>query len=652
MNSPAVRSAPDFPSMSFLRSRTLAVATSGQPWLVVALCSLLAAIAYHPYYFGDEIQAFFFAMEGDGNFLHTYQSFNDYKPRLIFYAFWAGLAAFDLPRAVAAVATMAALVGSAQIVSHVIQVHFNGTRRVALLGALVVITSRFTTVAYHDYLSGTIEAFALFLFLLVVALSLPLLSHGRPVGSRRGIVLVSLAIATIFIHERYVAAYVAVGFMLAAASVFRPVRGQRDLCSASWGILLAILPAIAFATATWLVAEAPITTGTGGRQVSLDSGMIRTTLKYCFNVLVGTNFGQVWLVGDAGFPGKRSAGLFAGLSVVAALLWMVPLVTRSFLGDWRRVVFLATSMLSLCAVASLPGIDHLEGRWLTPVLPLAVLLACACGRGWSRALIVSALLVFNVAYAVIGSHDAIYNVSTSRSINSLASGLESMSPGRNGILLNVPAPDYAWSIGGNSFGTNAQVTGAAFCKYNLRSGACIQPPTPELLRDMEQYDFAVTLRATDPKHPSYKLLSRDDIGALRSPDEIDLTALRPLLEDPTAGWRWSAGIPAGSERGVVGLAQGNVGTRIVPVQELGPTIVYRVEAPVAGVEFRVQVNWADREGRFLGTSFNVASSLAGTHNYVGVLTPPPTAVSGEVYATLHDGETDSVRLLGVWSGNR
>jgi hypothetical protein len=77
-------------------------------------------------------------------------------------------------------------------------------------------------------------------------------------------------------------------------------------------------------------------------------------------------------------------------------------------------------------------------------------------------------------------------------------------------------------------------------------------------------------------------------------------------------------------------------------------IVYRARALTDDVvPMRIQVNWADKKGRFLGAFIKVVSVGKATENYATVIAAPTGACEGTVYANLHDGATGSVELSSI-----
>ena len=116
------------------------------------------------------------------------------------------------------------------------------------------------------------------------------------------------------------------------------------------------------------------------------------------------------------------------------------------------------------------------------------------------------------------------------------------------------------------------------------------------------------------------------------------------------GWRWSQP-PQMSASGVVLEAVESVsGNLPVPAVELdGREITYRarLREPGPASRMRLQVNWLDASGQFISTMIKVVDVNIDAYDHRAMLSAPPGAVEGLVYANLHDGETRPVVLESI-----
>ena len=87
----------------------------------------------------------------------------------------------------------------------------------------------------------------------------------------------------------------------------------------------------------------------------------------------------------------------------------------------------------------------------------------------------------------------------------------------------------------------------------------------------------------------------------------------------------------------------------LPVSDLvGKVLVYRARASGdATVPMRLQVNWTDASDQLISAPIQVVEVKGDWKNYAMLLTPPNGAVTGNVYATLHDGAAAAVMLGSV-----
>jgi hypothetical protein len=121
------------------------------------------------------------------------------------------------------------------------------------------------------------------------------------------------------------------------------------------------------------------------------------------------------------------------------------------------------------------------------------------------------------------------------------------------------------------------------------------------------------------------------------------------------GWRWAGAVSHVPEGVILPGEPPASGLVAVPARRLDNRIlVYRARAARQGTTptMRLQVNWSDAQGSFLGASIETVQVGDTAANYPMLVQAPVRAESGEVYASLHDGETNGVLFESVDLLNR
>lgn len=117
------------------------------------------------------------------------------------------------------------------------------------------------------------------------------------------------------------------------------------------------------------------------------------------------------------------------------------------------------------------------------------------------------------------------------------------------------------------------------------------------------------------------------------------------------GWRWDRAPRLVEGEGVVLEAVPHlVGTYELDADMLdGRVLVYRARTlqPGSDSPMRLQVNWTNPAGEFLGTQIQVVDVGATSANHPLLLVAPAGAARGVVYANLHDGAQSPVLLQDV-----
>lgn len=606
--------------------------------VVVVACYLLT---YQPYYFGDELTPLKEANAHGWSGWLTYQALNTYKPRLIFNAIWALQAAYQWPRWGLLLPVLAGAFAVAAMLYYVARSFYRCSRGIALLVPAIFITSRFGVVTYYDYISATIEILSLAFFLGGTLLVLPMFERGEAPRLRRSMQAVLLFVAAVFVHERYAAASSALGIVMLGMAVRTRPAWAIEWKTALFGAAVLIVPVGSFAVANALCGSLPVSTGTAGKQVALSMGTVQAYGVFFTNAFFGLNFGQPWLSGSlklGSYAGRYLLPCFAGLF---GLIYVVLLARelRKHRANWRIVALLGAAILAFLFVASLPGPDREEARWIIPVACLVPLLFMSLANGWVRNALLALLLVSNVAYFALGSHREIVNVTGSAMAEAVASSLNTVRPtGKVGALINTPEPDTSWDLANNG-------AEEVFSRINLHGKVLLKSES----KAGETYDFGLVFTGFDSmRRPRFAYLTKSAASALERPDDVREVEGQLYLGrgDNWSGWGLATGLLAGE--GGLELRPGLDGHIGVPVENLdGAAIIYRAHSVDGPSPMRLQVNWINSKGRLINAFIKVVSVDKTSKNFAALLIAPEGAIQGEVYATLHDGGKSPVLLESV-----
>jgi len=617
--------------------------------LAVILCFTLG---YHPFFFGDEATVFREIGIASGVFDSTL-ALSQYKPRLLFNSIWASGVHFELPRwyyaAVAASSMLVACLGLCLVARR----WFGATRVQLWLLVTLVLGSRFGPMLYFDYVAGIIEclSFALFIW------SFYLFDSVRTRGSKSVAILsLMLGVLSVLVHERYMIAIFAAAFATVVAHHFFSCGKGRPLTKRWLGFaaVYAVLPGIVFILLNFGIGGRSLSTGTAGAEVSIGWGTVETFITYFANVFLGTHFGHEWFVGAPIFNGRRML-VFTVLSIVLLSgLWILWLrgMDRNLRG---RAVQIFVVILALMAVASLPGLERQEARWMFPVSSLVAVLILANPAPLVRSALLSVLLTISAAGWVSGSYGAIYNVYESRTANALGRGFDGLAPPGNTALL-LDADNSAWALG---------LIGGVdiFSKVNARQRMHIDLYDADRPVEICNYDFGIIrYGATETGVGKFAQLDINELVSIVSARNYQNSDSPKHFERCARGgmdfghgtswpeWSWSGKFESVAEGVILGPASLVVGRREVGVEELDRKVLtYFARTAQQGTSsnFRLQVNWTSSHGEFLGTSIKVVKVVDRLAPYSLYLVAPKDAAFGEIYSNLHDGETRRVILQRV-----
>ena len=610
---------------------------------LAAICVLAAGwIAWlaHPYYFGDELTTFLHAGEPHA-FARAFELLNQYKPRLVFNALWSLIADWRVSRLHVAGLLAVLWVGVILMAFRIARDGLKASAPVALLVAAIAGFSRFSVMLRYDYLAGTIEIGSLLFFLVALHIVLVGAERGfRPWMTFAAVVAATLAV---LVHERYIAGTIGLAAGLAAIAWFRRhERAPRPSLLAA--VLIAVIPFGIFALATKLLADLPMATGTAGQEVTAGLDNVRIALQYMGNVFLGTNYGQPWFVGLG-----LEQQVLMGVVVVASLLWLALAVHMVRQRTWRAShLLLWLPLAAMIAVATLPGADRQEARWMVPVSLLAAFLMAAVARTrWAIPALLLALSV-NVVYTVLGGQGITFNILASNYSRAIGEALASSAIREgSGVVKGLPEPDLSWVIRGVNFGPVwSERPGHLYAKANglgveLVPEAAVDPAGPRL-------DFGLIRDEGNQEDVRFRVVSAGQLLALTQPGRLADSEGTFLGRGPDwPEWRWASS-PSLTEEGVL-LSPGFNGFHPLPVSDLvGKVLVYRARASGdATVPMRLQVNWTDASDQLISAPIQVVEVKGDWKNYAMLLTPPNGAVTGNVYATLHDGAAAAVMLGSV-----
>ncbi|MFV7455638.1 hypothetical protein ACNPMX_12705 [Stenotrophomonas maltophilia] len=611
--------------------------------LWMALCGLAMAVAYHPYFFGDEMSPLRDASAA-GSFGQALQVISLYKPRLLFNAIWAYGGVHEWPRwafgAINAVAMMAIGALAAQLARR----WFAATRLQLWLLLGCILLSRFSAMVYFDYVSGIIETLSFACFLGAVSLSDRAV---RSNGVLSALAAVALATAAVLVHERYIAGTFALGCVIALALwVHKDLRRNRI----AWLLVpgVALVPGAIFLSLVALMHSLPASTGTSGQEVMLNAGTLKVFASYLGNAFLGLNFGRPWFVGALTMDSRRGLLVAVVAACLFALAWGAFIRSlRCDLRAARAALGLLMLLGAMVVMASLPGEGRQEARWMYPVGTLVCLLALASPTAWVRLVLLLLTLGLGAVHWASGSLDQTANVYVSRTARNLSEGINTMTPpGRNALLYGLG--EDPWDVGHRS---GVQT----FAQRNFRLPVNMQIFDPARIEEQRQWaDLLVIRSVVDTNQVAhFASVNGEVMHMILDPERIDAVrgqvSVDALLGGGNEGWKdWRWSHPAAQADAVtasVGGAERREGFREWPAPRLaGKTVVYRARSPGGDAQMRLQVNWMGADGHFIGASIHVVHPTAEWQEFPMLMDVPDGAESGLVYASVHDGEQGVVEI--------
>lgn len=614
---------------------------------LVILCISIAA--YHPFYFGDELFSFAFGLRHEGGLLDTFAELNSYKPRILMNFLWASIVAFEAPRWVAMAVSAFALATCSALIYSIARQSFGASRLAANLVAIALPLSRYGFLFYYDYVSATVETISLAFVLLGLRISSNAVFGLGPVTLRRQILSVVCFLLAVLVHERFIAgiaacmSVVTLYALIERSKCNNPMRFVFPLMSIALPLLLVI-----FLVKT--LSHNPITMGTSGQVVTISGETFYRALTYLCNVFLGSNFGPTWFVGALNQDNPHAGVVFRSFAVLLAICWGLPWLAKRpsnivMNSDgrprWRAAWVLCAFIAGMILIASLPGADRQEGRWMFPVMAALLLLVVSLYKGIAFYALVLALGACQLFYIGFGSLDRIASISASSTARQLGRAMDAIEfPGTAGILVAVPEPDTSWVLGG--------ADGRAFCYANLSRQNCLYSSRVTDQTQRGNYGFGLMPNEIG-RHGdwSYRYLPRPQVALILNPGKVPEGGELLGNESDWTGWTFD-NVKQLTPHGVV---LGRLAENFMKVESSqldGRLIVYSARA-IQGkdVPMRLQVNWHDSQGKFINAFIDVVKVGAKPKDHSAMLVAPGNAAYGLVYATLHDGSVGQVLLRSV-----
>ncbi len=488
--------------------------------LIMVLTAFAFGVTYHPYFFGDELILHQIAAKNNYALGPLFLEINAYKPRLVGNGILALLANWEMGRWATAALEDVCVIWIKALLYGVVRYMFQGDRLLAWQLVATVLTSRYGIVFYYDYSSGLLDLLST--AFLLTSLVAAWLAWRKEFVWRYGAAALTAAVLCIFVHERYVAGLLAAGFAIAIAE-YVGASAQRRMPVIAWALALGVVPLLLFWVANTVYGSRPMATGTAGLEVELGWDTLWTVLAYAYNVFLGGNYGHAWLWGAYNYLDPVGRILGWGAALVTAVLVAAIVLQKGFAWPNRWLAAgLAAVAVAMIVVASLPGSDYVQPRWMFPVgILVAMTWIVAVERAWRYAAI-TVVLVINLIYLALGSHDSTSQVSASRSASSLAASLLGIVPNGKSAIVVGNGSD-GWTIGGCCAVEAVARLGDAFSRINLKSVIHVDPFVPERDFDPANYDFGLAYDGVGPNQVArYRQVSVREA--------FTIAALIPIIE--------------------------------------------------------------------------------------------------------------------------
>jgi hypothetical protein len=590
-------------------------------------------MTFHPYFFGDELNAYQSAKNGNHKLLATFWDLAGYKPRLV-WDFLLDLV-LNIGRSRWVLMLLVAIpMATATSLVFLMVSRWTGRYELALLSIAILLTSRFGVLFYFDYVSGSLEALSLCLLMVLLLCMEKFLTGEHRWKAIWQMVL--LAVILVFVHERWAVPMLLLGLTLSAVSLVNGWSRRVSLATT----LVGLLPLGLFALANALIGKHNLTMGSAGQEIAFGFENVVGFTNYISNIFLNQGIGAKYLWGNWALQSpamNRETILWLVFGLLTVSVYVLVWLKKGFeKSNQPFLVGTLAILFGLIIVACLPS-RH-EPRWVYPVAVLVLVLGTKHIR-FPFALTLGVLsLSLNSFLLLVGNQDGMAQVYSSRAAQSFGQGLETF--GFQGARVVVSGnQDDRWTFGGPGLYSEANFGDA---------GAIFVVSESEALP--QNLDYGMVFRGfLDQRRPQYELLTVNDfMTATGRTNANDRPIVKLLGGDGTwPDWRWSRP-PQHLSDGIV-LSPGMNGFLPVQAENLGKRyLVYSVRSALADpVPMRVQVNWHDASGKLVQVFIKVYQVNSSWTTLADHIEVPPSASVGEVYLQLDDKARDSVVVRGV-----
>lgn len=606
--------------------------------ILAIIISLMVVVTYHSFYFGDELIPWL-VLERHDNFLGALSEYSGYKPRLIFNSLWITFSFFELSRFVpAAIFAISQFVTAAliyKIISNICQ-----DRLLSWLAVLAFLTNRFGIAIWYDYLSGIIESLSLCFFLA----GLYLLHHERA-EKYKIISSFVLFVCCVLVHERYIAG-IFVSVILSALLVdsLKPYRLHLFLAS--------LFPALVFFLLNQTLGQNSIAMGTSGQEVGLGLKTLLSFITYLGNIFFHINYGKPWFFGALTIDSELGLKISTISALIFAIVYFTGLLYKNRQINPKKAIIYFGCIVAFVAVASLPGTDRQEARWIHPVAAMMLFLYASSFSKPTFLKLLLLLISINCFYFFSGALNGVANVTSSKIAQTLGITLTSGTLlGNKGIIIGG-GNGTSWAIGGGSALGNDTYDGKLFTKANAINNkqVFLQPEGDNYIDG--SFDFALIFSSERNAHQAFmfKQHSISYARTLLSPDTLSSNEKIILGKQG----KWDSWIFANKQhvKGDLLLAKNFDGFFEIDASKLNNNFLIYTAKKIDDrkTTMRIQVNWMDENNQFINAFIKVVELKKESEIFSESIIAPQTAKKGLVYATLHGDSVGEAILESVEIG--
>ncbi len=609
----------------------------------IILASIFAtALAYHPYFFGDELWSLRYAVKFDYSFIKIFHELNaSYKPRIVFNAILASLAHFKAERIIYAELITLSYIWINIILYYASTRIFKTGRIIALLLVATVLTSRYGIMFYYDYCAGLLDLLstgAFFTFLLLLWFTIK-----DAWNLKFAILTFVFSIITVFISEKYIAALAAAAIIFIAYE-FIKVKTNIKIYKIIWALSLFLIPLLSFALAS-IGYNRSMFIGTANQQIKIGLDTIQCFLAYFYNLFFLGNYGYAYLWGSRSIDINRSGLLFSIVAIaLIIILFLILLLKKKLNNRFISIYALFFIIISILLVSSLPGTLYQHPRWVFSAGILVPVFWIQLFKGNWRYIPVVIILFTNIFFLASKNLNTMVQVNSSQTANSIAGALNSVSPiGHRGIIFGNPG--NIWIIGGADSFTEAATIGDTFSKVNLRSKLNIEVLMPELGYKYipDNYDFAILSNPMD--NPVFRYVPVSIAMVLGNIVNIEALPIKGKIFDKRQSDLFELGknnFKFNSD-GNINVLSGDVRWINIPASMLkGKIIVIKIKstngkntASIGSLiknTVSVKIDWYDINNKVLLYSTSSMIAINNTWSYQKVyFFPPNSAGFGHLY---------------------